>query len=151
MPSITIYKGHKHDTELQMVQTAPSHTWIAGFDVSSKEILRPSNASLQVPSVRVFSSPLDFPNALVCILEEAVSRGYTVINEICLVIKLRSLIWNLVYHTIHNKMRKMNIGSNIEYRHLWFISRSIVNSGWLTNNCSRLSIKNYQFFIPEMH
>lgn len=36
---------------------------------------RPSNASLHVPSERVFQSPLDFPNSLVCILEEAVSKG----------------------------------------------------------------------------
>lgn len=37
---------------------------------------KPSNASLQVPSESVFKSPLDFPNSLVCILEEAVSRGW---------------------------------------------------------------------------
>lgn len=36
---------------------------------------RPSNASIQVPSERVFQSPLDFPNSLVCILDDAVSKG----------------------------------------------------------------------------
>jgi len=36
---------------------------------------RPSNASLQVPSDKVCQSPLDFPNSLVCILEDAVSKG----------------------------------------------------------------------------
>lgn len=54
---------------------------MAGFDVSSKEIPRPSNASLQLPSVRVLKSPFDFPKALVCILEEAVSKGYTIENQ----------------------------------------------------------------------
>jgi hypothetical protein len=36
---------------------------------------KPSNASIQVPSARVSRSPLDFPKALVCILEDAVSSG----------------------------------------------------------------------------
>lgn len=54
---------------------------MAGLEVSSKEIPRPSKASLQVPSVRVLKSPFDFPNALVCILEEAVSKGYTRANQ----------------------------------------------------------------------
>jgi hypothetical protein len=36
---------------------------------------RPSYASLQLPSDKVSQSPLDFPNSLVCILEDAVSKG----------------------------------------------------------------------------
>lgn len=43
---------------------------------------RPSNASLHVPSERVFQSPLDFPNALVCILDDAVSKGCTTKTDI---------------------------------------------------------------------
>lgn len=51
-------------------------TWIAGFEVNKREIPRPSNAFPHEPSVSVFHNPLDFPNSLVCILDEAVSRGY---------------------------------------------------------------------------
>lgn len=40
-----------------------------------RDIPRPSNASLQVPSERDSQSPFDFPKSLVCILEDAVSRG----------------------------------------------------------------------------
>lgn len=54
---------------------------MAGLDVNSKEIPRPSNASLQLPSVSVFQRPFDFPKALVCILEEAVSSGYRRISN----------------------------------------------------------------------
>jgi hypothetical protein len=54
---------------------AHSSTWIDGFDVKRRDMPRPSNASPQVPSDRVFQSPLDFPNSLVCILEDAVSKG----------------------------------------------------------------------------
>lgn len=54
-------------------------TWIEGLEVNRREIPRPSNASLQRPSVRVSQSPFDFPKALVCIFEDAVSRGYTII------------------------------------------------------------------------
>ena len=46
-----------------------------GFIVKRMDMPRPSNASLHVPSERVFQSPLDFPNSLVCILEDAVSKG----------------------------------------------------------------------------
>ena len=46
-----------------------------GFAVSRREIPRPSNASLKVPSERDFHKPFDFPKSLVCILEDAVSRG----------------------------------------------------------------------------
>jgi len=42
---------------------------------------RPSNASLQLPSVNVSQSPFDLPKALVCILEEAVSRGYMIVSQ----------------------------------------------------------------------
>lgn len=54
-------------------------TWIAGLEVNRREIPRPSNASLQLPSVRVSQSPFDLPKALVCIFEDAVSKGYTII------------------------------------------------------------------------
>lgn len=52
-----------------------SVTWMDGFDVRRRDMPRPSNASLQVLSERLFQSPLDFPNSLVCILEDAVSKG----------------------------------------------------------------------------
>lgn len=48
---------------------------MAGLEVNNKEMPRPSKASVQLPSVRVFQRSFDFPKALVCILEEAVSRG----------------------------------------------------------------------------
>lgn len=35
-----------------------------------------SKASQSEPSVRVDHSPFDFPKALVCILDEALSNGY---------------------------------------------------------------------------
>lgn len=55
---------------------------MAGFEVSRSEMPKPSNASLHSPSVRVFHSPFDLPKAVVCILEEAVSRGYKVIKRV---------------------------------------------------------------------
>lgn len=51
-------------------------TWMEGFIVRRTEMPRPSNASLQVFSERVSQSPLDFPKVLVCIFEDAVSRGW---------------------------------------------------------------------------
>lgn len=64
---------------------------------------RPSNASLQVPSERVFQSPLDFPNSLVCILEDDVSRGCTAKPEIRL---LNTIHWTYsrkgLYSTVPN-------------------------------------------------
>lgn len=47
------------------------------MEVSKREIPRPSNAFPHEPSVKVFHNPFDFPNSLVCILDEAVSKGYT--------------------------------------------------------------------------
>lgn len=54
------------------------HTCIAGFEVSIRFIPSPSKASCQFPSVRVLQRLFDFPNSLVCILAEAVSRGYLI-------------------------------------------------------------------------
>lgn len=79
----TELKNNQHDmncTNEAIYSLVPNYkvthsTWIAGFEVNKREIPKPSNASLHVPSVSVFHSPLDFPNSLVCILEEAVSRG----------------------------------------------------------------------------
>lgn len=39
-------------------------------------MLNPSKASPHVPSDRVSKNPLDFPNLLVCILNDTVSDGY---------------------------------------------------------------------------
>ena len=49
-----------------------------GFVVKRMEMPSPSYASLHVPSERVFQNPLAFPNSLVCILEDAVSKGYNI-------------------------------------------------------------------------
>lgn len=57
------------------VRDCTPRTWIDGFDVRRRDMPIPSNASLQVPSERIFQSPLDFPNSLVCIFEDAVSKG----------------------------------------------------------------------------
>lgn len=71
------------ETYIQPVYwTANSCTWIDGFAVKRRDMPRPSNASLQVPSERLFQSPFDFPNSLVCILEDAVSKGCKVKSEI---------------------------------------------------------------------
>lgn len=48
---------------------------MAGLEVRSRDIPRPSNASLHEPSFRVSHKLRDFPKSLVCILEDAVSSG----------------------------------------------------------------------------
>lgn len=58
-----------------------NYTCIAGFEVNRRLIPSPSKASCQFPSVRVFQRLFDFPNSLVCILAEAVSRGYLIISQ----------------------------------------------------------------------
>lgn len=83
----TLYVQARH---ISQYSKAESSTWIDGFDVRRRDMPRPSNASLQVPSERVFQSPLDFPNSLVCILEDAVSRGCTAKPEIRL---LNTIHW----------------------------------------------------------
>lgn len=45
----------------------------------------PSKASIQLPSVSIAQSPFDLPNALVCIRDDAVSRGYMIILDVELV------------------------------------------------------------------
>lgn len=69
--SLRIVDPHDH-----LVRWLQNDTWIAGFEVKRREMPSPSNASLHEPSERVSHNPLDFPKALVCILDDAVSNGY---------------------------------------------------------------------------
>lgn len=73
-----------------------SPTWIDGFIVSRREMPRPSNASLHVKSEKVFQSPLDLPNSLVCILDDAVSKGCIYAFDIRLLKKIK---WNRSIHS----------------------------------------------------
>lgn len=65
--------------EYPLVLKIKLYTWIAGLEVKSKEMPSPSNASIQLPSESIAQSPFDLPNALVCIRDDAVSKGYMII------------------------------------------------------------------------
>lgn len=52
-----------------------------GLEVRRRDMPRPSNAPLQLLSLMVFQSPLDFPKLLVCSFEDTVSRGYKVKSD----------------------------------------------------------------------
>lgn len=110
------------ETYIQPVYwTANSCTWIDGFAVKRRDMPRPSNASLQVPSERLFQSPFDFPNSLVCILEDAVSKGCKVKSEI-----RTSKHWGL----------KLQSGLFCHWQHFLFLKF-----------CNGLVIKNWTIFL----
>ena len=54
----------------------------------------PSNASQTEPSARVSHNPLDVPNSLVCILDDAVSSGCN-IHELTVCVNHRTSALNM--------------------------------------------------------
>ena len=139
---------------LQNSSCSAWNTWIAGFEVSSKEMPRPSKASLQVPSVRVFRSPLDFPNSLVCILEEAVSRGYKLIISWMRCSHITNYkVWKVTFCVINKmikgqKRKKFVMVLIISDNHLIYLHSS--TSGVLMRTCHGLRIRSLIFLLYTM-